>query len=144
MSMWHSLSNDLLVMQGGQTFVYNKAFAEIVEDLEEDLSAVADKILTLEVLMFAQHLCATQILPIVKTNRKYVDKVINGLSQHEHAELFLKISGFTLQAYCQWAPGMTDEEYERMLAGTLTLRDLMEESPAVVFAPLLRGNLQFH
>ena len=144
MSLWHNLSNNLLVMRGGQAFAYNQAFEEIVEDLEEDLSAVADEVLTLERLMFAQHLCATRILPIVKTNRKYVEKVINGLSQHEHADLFLKISGFTLQGYCQWAPGMTDEEYERMLDGTLTLRELMEENPAVIFAPLLRGNLQFH
>lgn len=135
--IWENLAGDKQVVLG--ILEQNKNFRHFVEqDLPALLEDILGETLTLERLMEAQHRAAAELASRALLKQKNFEKIRDGLSQFDNAQVFLETLGISEKAYVTKRPGLTEDEYQAMLSGLWTVRDLLTRRPAVILGPHLR------
>ena len=142
-NIWQQLVNDPHVHLGkNRDSTGFRIFVE--ETLPQSLTAMTKQICTVETLMETQYHCVDALAKHSLRKGGALAKIRQSLSQFEDADLFLFMSEMSEREYCRDRSGMTESEYQAMTAGKLFIRDLLDEHPAVILAPILRELKTIH
>lgn len=140
---WQQLVNDPHVLLGINAT--NENFRIFVEDiLPKALVNIAGAPCTIETLMEAQYICVDVLAQNSIKRKGALSKIRLSLSEYENADVFLWIAEMSEIDYCCGRSGMSAAEFDLMINGKLSIRDLLEQHPAVILAPILRELKTWH
>jgi hypothetical protein len=140
---WQQLVNDPHVHLGINGT--NTNFRIFVEDaLPEALAEITGVTCTIETLMEAQYICVDVLAQHSPKRKGALGNLRLSLSEYENADVFLWIAGMSEKDYCCGRCGMSAAEFALMAAGKLLIRDLLEQHPAVILAPILSELKTWH
>lgn len=117
---------------------HNAGFQRFVEGLPELLANIAHQTLDVSVLMHAQYRITRAFAEILQAG-EVQDSILqhaNGLSQYQHADVFLDALGIGIDGHCHLC-GMSAEEISAMKEGKYEVGTFLVRRPAVFLSPVL-------
>jgi len=136
---WTRLVADPQVVIDNPSDPHFKRFVE--EILPELVKGIQDELVTPNSLMHAQYLVMQRLAAVKGYGEEAIyKKMLADLALFPHACKALSLAKKTDEDFYKLVPGFNDSEIRRIKNGSLTIRDVMDQRPAVILRPMLQRN----
>jgi hypothetical protein len=110
----------------------------VTEDVEEIIEEVGENPANFGHLLFVQYLVADRFASKYKNPR--IREIADQLTLYQDPKTFLGLHNISEKEYCLQLFGLSDEQFEEMQEGSLTIGELFHQNPAALLAPILPKN----